>query len=156
MTDVTYDYMRRLMYAVNKMDGVYYLFAKRYNYNENTLVFLYALDDGHPHSQKEISEEWLIPKTTINSIVKTMLADGMIKFIPGKSSKEKGIVLTDKGHRESTAMMRNLFIAEEKAIKSTLREYSPQFIEALEAFGNNLKQELQNIESKQEGHTAYE
>ncbi len=156
MTDKTYDYMRRLVHAVNKMDGVYYLFAKRYNYNENTLMFLYALDDGKPHSQKEISEEWLIPKTTINSIVKTMLADGLIEFLPEKSSKEKGIVLTDKGRRESTAMMHNLFVAEEKAIKRTLCKYSPQFVEALEAFSNNLKLEFENMESEQKEYSEYE
>lgn len=76
---------------------MYYLFARHYGINENTLAILYALNDDRPHSQKEISEEWMIPRTTINSIVKTMLSDGYITFESGHHKKEKMITLTQKG-----------------------------------------------------------
>ena len=53
----------------NKMDGLYYLAARRLGVKENALVLLYTLNDGQPRSQKQLSEELLIPKTTINTIV---------------------------------------------------------------------------------------
>ena len=74
--DHPYETIRRIMLAINQIDGLYYLLGRHYGVNENTLAFLYALDDERPHSQKEISDQWLIPRTTVNSIVKHMIADG--------------------------------------------------------------------------------
>ena len=70
--DRNYQIVRSIMLATNQIDGVYYFLAKKLGVNENALAFLYALDDGQPHSQKEISDAWLIPRTTIHSIVKMM------------------------------------------------------------------------------------
>ena len=61
---------RRLVAASYASDGAYYRWALRSGVTEHTLNLLYALDDGLPHSQKQISEEWGIPKTTVNTVVK--------------------------------------------------------------------------------------
>ena len=50
--------IRKLMIATNKIDGVYYYFAKRLGLKENELALLYALSDGLAHTQKEICELW--------------------------------------------------------------------------------------------------
>ena len=67
----------------------------------------------------------------------------MITFHPSPHTKEKGMILTDKGRQESTLMMKSLFQAEEKAIRATLENYSPQFIEALETFSTIFAQAFQ-------------
>ena len=84
-----HDIMWRITNACNKMDGAYYFCGKKLGIKENTLTIIYALEDGQPHSQKQISEEWLIPKTTINTTVKEMMQEGLITFLPG--GKEKAI-----------------------------------------------------------------
>ena len=48
---------RRLVAASYASDGAYYRWALRSGVTEHTLNLLYALDDGLPHSQKQISEE---------------------------------------------------------------------------------------------------
>ena len=143
--DITYEYVRRIMTATNKIDGVYYLFGKKYGINENTLAFLYALSDGKEHSQKEISDEWIIPRTTINSIVKNLLAEGYIAFCSEAHKKEKAIVLTENGQKYVDELLINIYVAEEEAIKKTLQNFSPDFISALEDFGNRLYQEFCGI-----------
>lgn len=140
-----YELVRRIMLAINKLDGVYYLFGKKHDTNENTLAFLYALSDRQPHSQKEISDVWIIPRTTISSIVKTMLAEGYIQFVSGQHTKEKNIVLTSKGQEYADVLLADIYKAEEKAITGTLENFSPEFIAALEEFGNRLFDELQSI-----------
>ena len=55
--------LRLLTQAMNQIDGLYYQAARKLGVKDNTLALLYALDDGKPHSQKQIGEEWLIPKT---------------------------------------------------------------------------------------------
>ena len=66
----------RLTDAINKIDGAYYFCAKHMGIKENTLAVLFALDDGKPHSQTQIAREWLIPKTTVNTVVKELTAEG--------------------------------------------------------------------------------
>lgn len=126
------------MLAINKIDGVYYLLARHYGFNENTLAFLYALDDGKPHSQKEISDEWIIPRTTINSIVKNMISDGYITFTGKQHTKEKMILLTEKGRAYADRLLNGIYLAEEQAIGDTLQNFSPEFVAALEYFSDRL------------------
>ena len=145
MMDQKYEIVRRIMLATNKIDGVYYLFGKKCGINENTLAFLYALADGKPHSQKEISDEWIIPRTTINSIVKTMLARGFIQFCSKHHTKEKAIVLTENGKEYADKYLTDIYLAEEKAISRTLQKFKPEFVSALEAFSDCLHEEFQEI-----------
>lgn len=70
--------VRRLALVTNRMDGAYYLYARQHGVNENALTLLYALDDGEPHSQKQVCEEWLMPKTTVNTIVRQLEAEGYL------------------------------------------------------------------------------
>ena len=58
-----YDLVRRLGMAAVRMDGAYYMCAKKFGVKENMLDLLYALDDGAPHTQKQICGDWLMPKT---------------------------------------------------------------------------------------------
>ena len=62
--------VRRLMLHITQMDGAYYYFSRKLGYKENLLYLLYALDDGLPHSQTEICRDWMIPKTTVNTITR--------------------------------------------------------------------------------------
>ena len=137
--DSNYETVRRIMLATNKIDGVYYLLARHYGINENTLAFLYALDDWKPHSQKEISDEWLIPRTTINSIVKNLLTDGYIAFTGEQHAREKMIVLTEKGREYIGTLLKGIYLAEEQAIMDTLEKFSPEFVSALEYFSHRLR-----------------
>lgn len=94
--------IRRLMLATTKIDGAYYLFSRRLGIKENVLVLLYALDDGKPHSQKQICEDWLVPKTTINTNVKELVRAGYVMLYPGAGTREKIIGLTDAGSLHGT------------------------------------------------------
>lgn len=149
--DENYKIIRRIMLAINKMDGAYYLLAKYYGINENALAFLYALDDGMPHSQKEISDEWLIPRTTINSIVKNMISDGYAAFTGEQHAKEKMIVLTEKGREHAGSLLNDIYHAEEQAMMDTLQKFSPEFVEALEYFSSRLQAGYDEIVRPEKG-----
>ena len=142
--------LRRLMLATSKIDGAYYFFARRMGVNENAMAFYYALADGKPHTQKAICDEMLIPRTTINSIVKAALAQGYITISPRQNSKEKDIVLTASGQIYADAMVKQIYKAEEQAIQETLRHFSPEFITAIEYFSQRLCLELQSIQNKED------
>ena len=145
-----YQGLKRIILAVNRIDGAYYFFAKGLGVNENALAFYYALADGESHSQKAISDQWLIPRTTIHSIVKTALAQGYIQFSPQRQSKEKEMVLTEQGRAYVDGLLRQINQAEEDAIQPTLERFSPEFITALEYFSSRLAQGLQSAKERED------
>lgn len=146
MTDHLQEQIRRLILAVNVIDGVYSRQCKEIGIKENTLTLLYALDDGMAYSQKELSEKWLIPKTTLNTIVKECVAQGYARLEPASHNNEKTIRLTQQGHVYGQTVLAPVYQAEHQALAQTLQAYSPDFIDALETF----TKELQATATRQE------
>lgn len=133
--------IRRLMIAINKIDGIYYMIAKKEKTKENMLALLYALSDGKSHSQKQICEEWLIPRTTINTVVKECINNGYVT-LTSTGRKEKNIELTDAGKAFTQKLLAELFEMEEAAINQTIEKYSPDFIDAIEYFTDVMNKKL--------------
>ena len=132
---------RRLILALYNIDEVYYLNEGRKKISDAELSVMYALDDGKPHSQREISREWLVPKTTVNTIVKRLEKEGLLTQTPIQGKRrEMNIMLTDAGREYAKSFMSFLYKAEDKALKKTLDKYSDEFIEVIEYFGESLKE----------------
>ncbi|MDD3174183.1 MAG: helix-turn-helix domain-containing protein [Herbinix sp.] len=141
-----YDYrneIRRLMIAVNQVEGLYYSAAKKLGVKENTLTLLYALDDGKSHSQKQICVEWFIPRTTINTIVKECVDAGYIKLVSEEHSKEKKVAITDKGKIYAQTVLQAIYHAEQNAMTATLTKFTPDFVEVMEQFVAHLQKEIE-------------
>jgi len=135
------DIARRLILALYNIDEVYYLNEGRKKISDAELSVMYALDDGKPHSQREISQEWLVPKTTVNTIVKRWEKEGLLTQTPIQGKRrEMNIMLTDVGREYAKSFMSFLYKAEDKALKKTLDKYSDDFIEVIEYFGESLKE----------------
>lgn len=137
--------IRKMMTAVNVIDGIYELIAKQIGIKENTLALFYALDDGNAHSQKEICDEWLIPRTTLNTIVKECASAGYLFLNTEQHKKEKTVCLTEKGRKYAQEILSQVYELEEQAMKQTLSKVSPHFIEDLELFTEHLKKEAGNF-----------
>lgn len=131
---------KRLILAFCNIDKVYYLSEKKKRLSDAELCIMYALDDGEPHSQKEIAEEWLVPKTTINTITKHWESKGLLVLtpIPGKR-REMQITLTEAGKKYAKEFLSFIYKAEDTALQKTLELYSDTFIDAIEYFGESLK-----------------
>lgn len=131
---------RRLIIALSNVDISYMLSRKISSVSEAELFMMYALDDNEPHSQKEIAEQWLIPRTTVNAVTKRWVNEGLLTKtpIPGKR-REMVISLTDAGQEYAKKFLAFLYKAENKAIAETLERYSEDFIDAIEYYGARLK-----------------
>ena len=133
----------RFYLCTNKMDGLYYLTARRLGVKENAFALLYTLNGEGPRSQKQLSQELLIPKTTVNTIVKEYMDLGYVRLVPSGHSREKEVALTPAGQAYARKVLRSVYQAEEQALKRTLEQFSPQFVEAVEALTEYLIQEFQ-------------
>ena len=133
---------RRLILATTRMDGAYYYFARHSGVPENQLALFYALSDGKPHSQKEICEDWLIPKTTINTVVKEQVAAGHLTLRAGEG-REKIICLTDAGRAYADKAISALCAAERAAAERTIARHGAGFVAAVEDFTEALWREYE-------------
>ena len=131
---------RRLVIALSNVDISYMLSRKISSVSETELFMMYALDDSKPHSQKEIAEQWLIPRTTVNAVTKRWVNEGLLTKtpIPGRR-REMVISFTDAGREYAKKFLAFLYEAENKAISETLECYSDGFIEAIEYYSARLK-----------------
>ena len=103
---------RQLILALYHIDEAYYLNENKKKLSDAELCVMYALDDGQPHSQREISQEWLVPKTSVNTIVKRWEKEGFLTMtpVPGKR-REMNILLTNSGREYAKSFMGFLYRA---------------------------------------------
>lgn len=126
-----------------RIDGLYDQWAKRTGETGNTLSLFYALDSGKPYTQKQISEEFLIPKQTLNSIVKDCIAKGYIRLAPSpENRREKLLCLTDAGREYVDSFLAPLFAIEQYAVGQMEREYGDAVLKGLERFCEVFRQQL--------------
>lgn len=139
MSDVR-ETVRQLVIAITNIDKTYSASTTRIGSQPTELWLFYALDDGEPHSQKQICDEWGFPRTTLNAIIKKNEAAGYLtlSLIPGKR-REMQICLTEKGEAYAKKLLDVVYRAENRAMEETLKQYSSEFISALDFFERSLK-----------------
>ena len=114
-----YDFGRALYHV----DSFYDEFAKKSNVSSALLWVLYALNDEKPHTQIEISNDWELPKTTVNTVIKEIQKEGYALLVPIKGKRrEMSIVLTESGKKFADDVLSDLYKKEAEAYKSLTSE----------------------------------
>ncbi len=82
-----------------KFNYVYGEWAKKHGLSVNGLLVLYAVyEGGEDCTQKKLGQKWLIPKQTINMILKDFEKIGYIELLPLQEDKRnKEIRFTTEG-----------------------------------------------------------
>ena len=105
--------------ALYHIDSIYDEFAKRSNVSSALLWVLYALNDGNSHTQIEISNDWELPKTTVNTVIKEIQKNGYVDLVPIKGKRrEMSIVLTEAGKKYADSVLSDLYKKEAAVYKS--------------------------------------
>ena len=130
-----YDFGRALYHV----DSFYDEFAKKSNVSSALLWVLYALNDGNSHTQIEISNDWELPKTTVNTVIKEIQKNGYVDLIPIKGKRrEMSIVLTESGKKYADRVLTDLYKKEAEVYKAlSSEEYA--IVAVLEKIAKKLK-----------------
>lgn len=132
-----YDFGRALYHV----DSFYDEFAKKSNISSALLWVLYALNDGNSHTQIEISNDWKLPKTTVNTVIKDIQKDGYVELVPIKGKRrEMSIVLTESGKEFADRVLSDLYKIESDVYKTLCIE-EHDVIKVLEKLAKGLKGE---------------
>lgn len=134
---------RRFFYdfgkAIYHVDSFYNEFAKQSNVSSALLWVLYALNDGESHTQIEISTDWELPKTTVNTVVKELEQNGYVELIPIKGKRrEMAIVLTPEGNEYADDILSDLY-KKEASVYKVLSSQDREVITVLEKIAKKLK-----------------
>ena len=140
--------IRRVMIGVNIIEGSYDEIARRLGIKENLLVLLYALDDGRAHSQVEISRNWMMPKTTLNTIVRECVEKELVELEHQPHTREKYLRLTPEGQAYGQKILPLVYEAEERAYRAVLQGAEGEFVEGFEAFAQALCREMTPLPGK--------
>lgn len=92
--------LRELFNIFNETDKAYNELASKVGLSYNQMVILYYLQSHNNVTQKNIVDDMLIPKQTINTILTNWISAGYIFFENELSKKNKVILLTELGKKE--------------------------------------------------------
>ena len=133
-------FFQELGKQIYRMDAMYAQYAKRLKLkNARLLWVLYALDDGTNHSQKEISANWNMPKSSVNAVISELYEKGYVNFLPIQGQKRELLIrLTPCGEEYAHKMLKDLYEIEKHAYE----QFSPDTmgtVIALEDINRTLK-----------------
>lgn len=139
------DYKRtkilEFMIAINKLDGLYYSIAKQIGVHENEFMLLYALSDEKKHTQRQICDDWQVPRTTVHSVTQKFVRLGYIELIP-TGHKEKELILTDTGSTYLKEIFTDVFKAENYAFENTVKPCADMITNTISRFVELLSKSL--------------
>ena len=130
--------IKQLMNIMYNIDVQYMRASNALGYKANMFWFLYSLDNNPPMSQKQIINDWDMPKTTLNTLVKECEEKGFLTFksIEG-SRREKIIIITESGKKYAQKMLKKIYEAENEAFMNTPGH--DKLIELTNLYYENLK-----------------
>ena len=135
--------IRQFIISINKLEKTYEARSSKFGSQSSEFWLMYTLDDGQPHSQKQICDEWGFPKTTINSTIKKCETAGYLTLlpIPGKR-REMQICLTEEGKTHARQLLDLFYQAENRAMEETLKRYPAEFVDAITYYNKCLSAEF--------------
>ena len=143
MDEKTFFY--KLGKLVYQIDGVYEQYGRECKLGSpNLLWILYALNDGGAHSQRQICDDWAIPRSTANTIIKDLEAKKFIELSRIKGERrEMRVSLTPEGKEYADGILSDLY-RREKQIYDRIQ--APEtLLESLQ----NLAEKVQGIAGKE-------
>ena len=143
------DFMEQLnrYYSVwQEYNYVYEEWAKAHGMSVNSLLVLSAIQEGgNDCTQRKISQRWMIPKQTINMILKEFERKGLVELLPMQEDKRNKLIqFTPAGDKYADGIISKLrkvelYVIEKMGIErmKQLNDNMALFVELFNKTGGN-------------------
>lgn len=129
--------------AWGQSNALYEVWAAWKNVNSKLLFVLYELDHGDYITQKMIADYTGIPKQTVNTVIRGLIADECVTLTAGKNDRrEKLVVLTEKGKEYAKEVLEPLYALEERVFAVMGEERVQQMIDTIFLFNTVFEKEM--------------
>ena len=142
MQHENHENLMRFINLDKALNSIYQRQAKKFEVSESTIEILYEIrlsDRGM--TQKEIIEDCLLPKQTVNSAMKKLLDEGRV-YVSEKQGREKRFLLTEKGMELAKETADLVIEAEKRAFFAFSEEEQETVISLLETYTGRLAEEM--------------
>lgn len=135
--------LREFNHLYLEIDSIYREAAQRLGMSICSLWILYTMRaDGEPVTQTQLCEVLHEPKTTVNSCLKQLEAQGFIIMSTGSDRRTRHITMTDKGRKLAGDTADRLLRAEETALLDISLELRESFLRGFRKYNQNLLRQL--------------
>lgn len=129
--------------AIIKFRGIYSAWSYNHGISYNEMLVLYTIREKGYCTQKQICDNYLLPRQTMNHVFISLRNNGFLQYSKKNSSgKEKAFVLSEKGKIYAEPFLQSLDIVESRAVEllgdkkiemltSLLLEYDEALTDAL-------------------------
>ena len=115
-------------HAIIKCRGVYSRWAKTCGVSYNRMLVFYTIRDYGSCTQKQMCDQYLLPRQTMNNIVAALCQEGLLAEDPARrQGREKAYVLTAAGEAYSARHLASLNKVEDRAAEL----FGPERIRAM-------------------------
>ena len=134
--------MESICTCMCRINELYSEWAKRHGMSSHVMITIYALDQNRTSTQTQIAQEWMIPKQTVNTVIKDLERRGYVRFEAGRDLKEKRVCFTESGKAFAEETLRDLYEKEERAMTAMGQELAQVLVEANQAFTQQFANEV--------------
>ena len=104
--------------AIIKFRGIYSEWSSRHNISYNEMLVLYTIRENGFCTQKQICDNYLLPKQTMNNVIIGLRSRGILQYSEEYSQgREKAFVLSEKGQEYAAPFLKSLDDVESRAIE---------------------------------------
>ncbi len=130
--------------AIIQFRGIYSEWSKQHNISYNEMLVFYTIREHGFCTQKQICDSYLLPRQTINNVIKKMRTEGILEqsrqmYI----GREKSFSLTLKGEEYSKKVMESLNNVEEHALQIMGKDKMLLMTELIYEYSKSLKEAMQ-------------
>ena len=138
-----YEFMKKAGELTSKNQQCYYDFAKAHGVNYNTLAVLYTAYINGGCTQKQVTIEWYVPKQTVNTICKELIAEGLLTKTQGERDRRETIIrLSDRGVERAEPIVKRLLQIESNIVKGMGEDGAREFLAIYGAYSDLLSAEF--------------
>lgn len=94
-------------HSIIKLRGVYADWSRRHNINYNEMLVLYTIRENGYCTQKQVCDNYLLPRQTIHNVISRMREQGYLILEPGKRRRTGKSICID---REGQEICRDIFL----------------------------------------------
>lgn len=137
---------------LKKMDDIYHQLAKNSGLSDTAFWIIYTIkNEKETYKQKDLCDMWSYSKQTINSALKKLEEQNIIKLVSiPENKKDKKLVLTQYGEEIAKKFIEPVNKIEKKALTKIDEKERTELIRIFQKYINEMHKETEDFINKEE------
>lgn len=129
--------------AWQSLNIIYEDYARKAKVSYNFLYILNTIKESPNCTQKQICEQTLLPKQTVNNVISNLLKNDYIKLVElSENRRIKTIHLTDKGKQYADTLIPHIHHANQLAMETLTKEQQETLLHLMDIYVSAFRKEM--------------